>query len=306
MNYKHLHYFWMVAQEGSMTRAAERLGVTVQTVSSQIGQLEQDLGHALLAARGRGVELTDAGRIAWQHADDIFRLGLALQSAVQDSAHGGRVRLRVGITDGIPKLLAHRLLSAVLDLPGGVRLVCDEGEYDDLLSDLARHRLDVVLADRTAPAGGNLRLFSTPLGRYDMGMFGTPALAEAWSRDWPNGLQGAPMLLPGAQNLLRARLDQWLTANALRPEIVAEFEDTALLDTFARTGLGIFPAPLVLADDIARVLGAQLLGPVPGVHEQIHAISAERRIQHPGVARLYAAAQADAVRLAGSTDAATA
>lgn len=299
MNYKHLHYFWMVAQEGSMTRAAKCLGVTVQTVSSQVAQLEQDLGHALLVARGRGVELTEAGRVAWQHADDIFRLGLALQTAVRDSAHSGRVRLRVGITDGIPKLLAHRLLAAVLDLPGGVRLVCDEGEYDELLSDLARHRLDVVLADRSVATGGNLRLFSTSLARYDMGIFGTPALVERWGERWPQSLNGAPLLLPGAQNQLRTRLEQWLTAAGLRPDIVGEFEDMALMDTFARSGLGLFPAPLALADDIERVLGAQLLGAVPGVHEQIHAISTERRIQHPGVARLYAAAQAGGGRVAG-------
>ncbi len=289
LNYKHLHYFWVVAQEGSITRAAERLGLAVQTISGQLSLLERQLGKALFNSQGRGLVLSDAGRVALGYADQIFQLGDALVDAVQASGSESTLRLRTGISDGIPKLLAYRLLSSVTSMPVDVRLICDEGEFETLLGELALHRLDVVLTDRAAPVGGNLKVFSTRLGDFENGLFGTPDLLERYQADFPKSLDGAPLLLPTRHNALRGRIDRWLESAGIRPKIVGEFEDSALLNTFGRGGLGIFPAPLVLAEQIESQLNARVLGPMSGVSEQIYAISNERRIRHPAIEVLCAA-----------------
>ncbi|KXB31095.1 MULTISPECIES: LysR family transcriptional regulator [Dechloromonas] len=296
LNYKHLHYFWVVAQEGSITRAAERLGVAVQTISGQLSLLERQIGKALFNSQGRGLVLSEAGRLALGYADQIFQLGDALVEAVQQSDNETTLRLRAGISDGIPKLLAYRLLSKVTAMPADVRLICDEGEFETLLADLALHRLDVVLTDRPAPVGGNLKLFSTRLGDFATALYGTPELLERHGADFPNNLEGAPLLLPTRHNALRGRIDRWLESTQTRPKIVGEFEDSALLTTFGRGGLGLFPAPLALADQVAIQLNAQPLGGMAGVSEQIYAISNERRIRHPAIEVLCAASP----ELAGS------
>lgn len=283
LNYKHLHYFWVVAQEGSITRAAERLDVAVQTISGQLSLLERQLGKALFNSQGRGLVLSDAGRLALGYADQIFQLGDALVDALDSSDNESTLRLRAGITDGIPKLLAYRLLSSVTSMPIEVRLICEEGEFEPLLADLALHRLDVVLTDRGAPVGGNLKVFSTRLGDFETGLFGNAALIERYKENFPHSLHGAPLLLPTRHNALRGRIDRWLEQAAIRPKIVAEFEDSALLTTFGRGGLGIFPAPLALADQVAAQLDAVPLGAMAGVSEQIYAISNERRIRHPAI-----------------------
>ena len=295
LNYKHLHYFWVVAQEGSITRAAERLGVAVQTISGQLSLLERQLGKALFNSQGRGLVLSEAGRTALGFADQIFQLGDALVDAIQSSDNESTLRLRAGISDGIPKLLAYRLLSSVTSMPVDVRLICDEGEFETLLADLALHRLDVVLTDRAAPVGGNLKVFSTRLGDFENGLFAIPALVERYRPGFPQSLDGAPMLLPTRHNAIRGRIDRWLESSGVRPKIVAEFEDSALLNTFGRGGLGIFPAPLALADQIAAQLNAQTLGAMAGVSEQIYAISNERRIRHPAIEVLCAASPQGAI-----------
>ncbi len=295
LNYKHLHYFWVVAQEGSITRAAERLGVAVQTISGQLSLLERQLGKALFNSQGRGLVLSEAGRTALGFADQIFQLGDALVDAIQSSDNESTLRLRAGISDGIPKLLAYRLLSSVTSMPVDVRLICDEGEFETLLADLALHRLDVVLTDRAAPVGGNLKVFSTRLGDFENGLFAIPALVERYRPGFPQSLDGAPMLLPTRHNAIRGRIDRWLESTGVRPKIVGEFEDSALLNTFGRGGLGIFPAPLALADQIAAQLNAQTLGAMAGVSEQIYAISNERRIRHPAIEVLCAASPQGAI-----------
>lgn len=290
LNYKHLHYFWVVAQEGSITRAAERLGVAVQTISGQLSLLERQLGKALFNSQGRGLVISEAGRAALGYADQIFQLGEALVDAVQHSEGESTLRLRAGISDGIPKLLAYQLLSTVTAMPSDVRLICDEGEFETLLADLALHRLDVVLTDRSAPVGGNLKVFSSRLGDFDTGLFATADLAERYRTGFPLSLDGAPMLLPTRHNALRGRIDRWLENTGIRPKIVGEFEDSALLNTFGRGGLGIFPAPLALTEQVASQLDGRALGAMTGVSEQIYAISNERRIRHPAVEVLCAAA----------------
>lgn len=300
LNYRHLHYFWVTAQEGSFTRAAERLGVAVQTVSAQIGLLERSLGSALLAPQGRRLLPTEAGRIALDFANQIFHLGERLRQAVEDSSQDKPLRLAVGISDALPKLIAHRLLEPALALPGPLRLVCEEGDVDDLVANLARHRLDVVLTDRVA-AGGNLRVHSHPVGECEMALFGTPALAEMHGADFPDSLDGAPLLMPTRDNALRGRLDLWFAARGLRPRILGEFEDSALLMTFGRGGLGLFPAPALLAEEIATQYAAVPVGEIAEVREHFYAITAERRIGHPALEAILAQSPDRAIRPAISS-----
>lgn len=289
LNYKHLHYFWVVAKEGSVTRAADRLGVAVQTISGQIGLLEKSLGKALFAPLGRGLALTEAGRRALGFADQIFLLGEQMLETLQDSNVGGALRLAVGISDALPKLVAYRLLNVALRLPTPMRPVCYEGEFESLLADLALHKLDVVLTDRTVGPTPNLRVFSHSLGEWDIMIYGAPALAERYRNGFPASLDGAPMLLPTRNNALRGRLDQWLGARSIQPEIVGEFEDSALLMTFGRTGQGLFPAPAALAHDVAEQFNAASVGIIPEVKEHFYAISSERRIKHPAVEAILSA-----------------
>jgi LysR family transcriptional activator of nhaA len=298
LNFKHLHYFWSAAQEGSITRAAERLGVAVQTVSGQIAVLERSLGRALFVAQGRGLALTEAGRTALAYADRIFQLGDQLVDDLAQPDQGDRQRLVVGISDGLPKLVAHRLLAEIQAAPARLRLVCHEGEFEDLLADLAVHRLDVVLTDRPATGGGNLRLISRPLGELAVGFYAVPSLAERLRPDFPRSLAGAPVLLPTRHNRLRDQIDRWLEETGIRPDIIGEFEDSALLQTFGRSGLGLFPAPLELAEAVERELGAFPVGPLGGVCEQIFAIANARRIAHPAVEALCAVRLGSAPSLA--------
>ncbi len=300
LNYRHLYYFWVTAQEGSFTRAAERLGMAVQTISAQIGLLERSLGVALLVPQGRRLLPTEAGRIALDFAGQIFHLGERLRRAVEDSSLDKPLRLSVGISDALPKLIAYRLLEVVLTLPEPVRLVCEEGDFDDLVAELARHRLDVVLTDRAA-TGGHLRVHSHPVGECEMALFGTPALAEQHGAGFPDGLGDAPLLLPTRANALRGRLDHWFATRGLRPRIVGEFEDTALLMTFGRSGLGLFPAPALLAGEIATQYGAVPVGEMTEVREQFYAITAERRIRHPALEAMLAQSPDRAIRPATSS-----
>jgi LysR family transcriptional activator of nhaA len=288
-NYKHLHYFWVAAKEGSVTGAAARLGVAVQTISGQIGLLEKALGRSLFAPQGRGLVLTEAGRQVLGYADQIFLLGEQMVEDLLGGNSGGALRLVVGISDALPKLVAYRLLDVALRLPVAVRPVCHEGEFGSLLADLALHKLDVVLTDRPVGPASNLRVFGHSLGEWDIMIYGSRSLAERYRPGFPDSLNGAPMLLPTRNNALRGRLDQWFEAKSIRPEIVGEFEDSALLMTFGRTGHGLFPAPAALASDVAEQFNAESVGWMQGVQEHYYAISSERRIKHPAVEAILSA-----------------
>lgn len=282
MNFRHLYYFWVVAKEGSITRAAARLGLAIQTVSTQLTQLEQSIGKSLLMPQGRSLVLTEAGRLALGYADQIFLLGEQLQEALAE-ADSVRTRLTVGISDSLPKLTAFRLLEATMRLPNPVRLVCYEDQFDALLADLALHKLDVVLTDRAVRSGTTLRVFSHMLFESGTIVVGAPVLAHAYAEGFPASLNGAPFLLPTRNNALRGRIDEWFELHNVRPDVVGEFEDNALLNTFGRRGAGLFFAPAALAADLQEQFGALLVGQVPQVREQVYAISNERKIKHPAV-----------------------
>ncbi|MGV3741471.1 MAG: transcriptional activator NhaR [Burkholderiaceae bacterium] len=283
LNFRHLYYFWVVAKEGSVTRAAERLDVAVQTISAQLGLLEQALGKSLFAPQGRRLVLTEAGRIALGYADQIFLLGEQMQDALADSDVERTMRLTVGISDSLPKLISARLLEAALGLPERVKLVCYEDKFESLLGDLSVHKLDVVLTDRSVPPGATLRVFSHLLGESEITLFGVPSLAKKYRAGFPQSLNGAPLLLPTRNNAIRGRIDHWFEVHGIHPNVVGEFDDNALLNTFGRNGLGLFPAPSALTKDVEEQFGAVSVGEMSKVREQFYAISNERKIKHPAI-----------------------
>lgn len=290
LNYRHLYYFWVVAKEGGITRAAERIGLAVQTVSAQLTLLEQSLGKTLFSQQGRRLVLTEAGRVAMNYADQIFLLGEQMQEALSE-ADSGRTRLTVGISDSLPKLSAYRMLEAVTRMDKPVRLVCFEDQFEALLADLALHKLDVVLTDREVRPSSALKVFSHRLFDSEMVVVGAPALADRYREGFPGNLNGAPFLLPTRNNALRGKIDEWFVQHGVRPDVVGEFEDNALVNTFGRRGLGLFFAPAALAPEMAEQFGAVQVGAVPSVREQFYMISNDRKIQHPAVEAMLAAAQ---------------
>lgn len=295
LNYRHLYYFWVVAKEGGMARGAERLGMALQTVSAQVRALEQSLGHALFKPAGRGMVLTEAGKAAMGCADQIFLLGEQLQDAVRDAATGQGLRLVVGISDGLPKLVAHRLLQPALQDPR-VRLLCHEDEFERLLADLALHRMDAVLSDRPAPSNPNLRLYGHVLGEGALAWFAPAGLASKHARAFPACLADMPVLLPTGHSAVRPVIDRWFEQHGVRPHIAGEFEDSALLAAFGRAGMGAFPASRWSQQELLGDARLRLIGESPELVEQFHLITAERRIHHPLVQRLAESAQRDPVR----------
>ena len=284
-SYRHLYYFWVVAKEGGVSRAAHRLGMAVQTVSTQVRELERSLGYALLKPAGRGLVLTEAGLAALRQAEQIFQLGEQLPAAVRDAGSAPGVRLVVGISDGLPKLVVRRLLQPVLTEPN-LRLLCHEDNIDDLLADLALHRLDVVLADRAAPSNPNLKLYSHPLGSSSLAWYAPAAWHAAACAGFPQSLASVPVLLPTTHAAVRGRLDQWFERESIRPRIVGEFEDSALLKTFGASGMGVFPAPDMVHDDLVARYGVQRVGPCNGVEDHFFAIGTSKKVLHPLVRRL--------------------
>lgn len=288
LNYKHLYYFWVTAKEGGMSHAAARLGMAVQTISAQVRLLEQSLGHALFKPAGRGLALTDAGHAALQVAEQIFHLGEHLHAAVRDATSQTSVRLVVGISDGLAKLAVRELLAPALEEPR-LRLVCHEDDFDDLLADLALHRLDVVLSDRPAPANPNLKLYSHAMGSSPLGWYAPKEWLAQARKDFPRCLAEVPVLLPSAHASVRMRIDQWFEQQGVLPNVVGEFEDSALLATFGSSGMGVFPASERMREKLSSGYGLQWFAPCEGVQEHFYAIGTARKVQHPLVQKLLAA-----------------
>ena len=284
-NYKHLYYFWVVAKEGGISKAAQKLDMAVQTVSAQVRELEKDLGCELLKPAGRGLSLTDAGMAAMQQADQIFQLGEGLPNLVRDAATTPGVRLWVGISDGLPKLVVHRLLQPIINEPR-LRLLCMEGQFNDLLGNLALHKLDMVISDRSAPGNPNIKLYSHALGSSNIAWYGTAALLTKSSKPFPHNLSELPVLLPTAHTAMRDRLELWFEQHQIKPHVVGEFEDSALLKTFGASGMGVFPAAESVQEELMSHYAVQRMGSSTGVTEHFFAIGTEKKVQHPLVQRL--------------------
>lgn len=292
INYKHLHYFWVVAKRGGVTRASETLHITPQTISGQISLLEDSLGEPLFKKVGRNLELTEIGRVVLSYADEIFSLGGELEDAVHNMPTSRPITFRVGVADVVPKTISYRLLSPALELKESVRIVCRESSLDPLLADLALHKIDMVIADGPMPSGVKIRGFNHALGESGISFLGTPELVETLEGKFPENLNGAPMLLPSDINLVQARLLNWFDKHHIHPVIVGEFDDSALMKVFGQAGKGIFVAPTAIAPEICQQYGVASLGSTDEVTEEFFAISLERRITHPAVVAITEAARA--------------
>lgn len=293
INYHHLHYFWTVAREGSIAMACRQLHLTQPTISNQLRQLERQVGGKLFQKVGRGLKLTDLGQLTFRYANEIFTLGKELTSALEGRPSNQPMLLRVGVTDAMPKLVVYRLLRPALRLSQPVRLVCREGNTTELLQQLAGHELDIVLTDSPNTSQVSVRAFSHLLGQCGITLFGAPQLARRFRVKFPECLDQAPLLMPTAITALRRALDQWFDRQEIRPQIVAEFEDSALLKVFGQEGLGLFPAPSAISDEIQRQFKVKPVGTIEDVQERFFAISVERRLKHPAVVAISQAAKQD-------------
>jgi LysR family transcriptional regulator, transcriptional activator of nhaA len=292
MNFKHLYYFWRVAKAGGVGRAGEEIHVTPQTISGQIGLLEYDLGAPLFAKRGRSLELTDAGRIAFSYAQDIFTLGYELEESLRNYPAGARpVEFRVGVADAVSKTIAYRLIEPATRLPEPVRIVCREWKLDSLLAELAAHRLDLVIAGAPIPPSVSVRAYNHRLGKSGVSFFASAGLAKQCKGKFPSCLDGAPMLTFGPDAPVRARLERWCDANKLRPRVVGEFDDSALMNAFGQRGAGVFIGPVLLESEIETQYGVKSLGRTDEIVEEYFAISVERRVTHPCVVAITGAAR---------------
>jgi LysR family transcriptional activator of nhaA len=283
LNYHHLRYFWTVAKEGSLARAAEKLHVSQPAISEQIRELEGALGEKLFRRAGRNNQLTDAGQIVQSYAEEIFSLGRELMNTVKQRPGARTLRFTVGVTDSFPKLVTNEILKPVFSMPQAVHVVCREGKLEDLLPQLAAHRLDLVLADEPAPSSANFKVFSHALGESNVTLCAEAKLARKLKRGFPRSLNDAPALLPGQNTALRRSLETWFRSQEVKPDVVAEFDDLALMKVMAAEGRGFIAVPTVALREAVSRYHFRSLGQATGCRVPFHAITAERRINHPAV-----------------------
>lgn len=291
INFKHLHYFWMVAKQGSITKASEHLHITPQTISGQISLLEEQLGKALFSKVGRNLELTDTGHMVLSYADEIFSLGSELEQSVRIASSDRTQLLRVGIADSIPKSIAYRLLAPAMSLEDPIRLVCKENSLEDLLGELALHKLDMIIADGPIPPHLAVRGFNHFLGECGTSFMAAPNVIKQVEGDFPACLRGAPFLIPSDQSLIQIQLLQWLEKHHLHPKIMGEFDDRALMKTFGQAGAGVFIVPSAIAMEVAKQFQVEIIGSTEEIREQFFAIATEQRLSNPAIVAITDAAK---------------
>lgn len=283
LNYRQLHYFWVVAKTGSIVRACEQLNLTPQTISGQISLLEQTYGIELFQRVGRQLELTEAGRQTLPYAEQMFQLGGELEAMLRAQPNEQQILFRVGVADVVPKSIVYRLIAPTMELTEPLRITCREDKLERLLADLAIQRLDLVISDSPMPSHLDIKGYSQRLGECGISFFATKELAQRYGKDFPHGLHGAPLLIPGQETVVRSRLQRWFAEQQIQPRIVGEFDDSALMQAFGQSGSGIFIGPSVIADEVRRQYGVELIGQTDAVTESFYAISVERKVKHPGI-----------------------
>lgn len=293
LNYSHLQYFWTVAREGSVARAAEVLNLTPQTISGQLKLLDEAVGQPLFNRVGRRLVPSEMGRVVFEYAEEIFTTGAELANVVRGRQMGGPTSLAVGIVSSLPKLIAERIVAPAMMAEQAVRVRCQEASLEQLLSELAVHRLDIVLSDQPVPDGLNIKAYNHRLGESGMSFFALRSQARRYRSKFPDSLADAPMLLPSPNSALRRRLDDWFEAHEVYPRIVGEFDDSALLKAFGEAGVGIFAGPTVIAEEICRMYRMAVIGETDEIKERFYAISPERRLKHASVVMITDTARAD-------------
>lgn len=286
INYHHLLYFWSVVRAGSIQRASTELRISPSAISMQLRTLEQSLGEKLLARAGRGLVLTETGKTVFSYAEEIFTLGRELMDVVKNRPIGRPLKVDIGIVDVLPKMIAQWLIEPVFHLGRPVRIVCREATSDQLMARLATLELDVVLSDSPADPNLKVRAYSHLLGECSVSFAATPPLSALLGKSFPSCLHGAPMLLPTDNTRLRRNLEYWFESKGIRPKIVGEFEDSALLREFGQVGAGVFPVPSIFEKQLRLQQRVRVLGKAAVVRTQFYAISGERKIQHPAVAAM--------------------
>ena len=292
LNYHHLLYFWTVARLGGVARAGDELRLTQATVSAQLKSLEQALGEKLFRKSGRHLTLTETGKLVFRYADEIFSLGQEMMGTLKGRPEGRLARLTVGVADVMPKLVAYQLIEPALQLKDSYRIVCREGTNEELLPALAMHDIDLVLTDAPIEPAINVKAFHHVLGECDVLLFASAKLAAKYRHEFPRSLDGAPFLLPTRNTTSRRSLDQWFDHENIRPKIIAEFEDNALLMVFGQHGIGIFVAPSVIKNEVERKYNVKVIGQVGNVRERFFAVSLDRKLRHPAVVAISDAARA--------------
>lgn len=291
LNYKHLHYFWVVAKSGGVAKAGERLHVTPQSISTQMRQLESVIGAPLWRRAGRRLELTETGHLVLEHAERMFEVGEALKDALRGQRGGGTGLFRVGVTGSVVKVVAYRMLEPALAMHPAPRMLCREGRFNELLALLAVHELDLVLSDRPLPASMHVRGFNHLLLESGVTFLATSAVAKPRIGAFPHALDGAPMLLPGGDSAVRAQLVEWFDRLRIQPRVVADFDDTAVMKAFGQGGAGVFPMPTIVAAETAAQYRVVPVGRTDDVRYQLYAVSTERRLTHPAVVAIRDAAR---------------
>lgn len=283
LNYHHLRYFWMVAREGGLTKAAAKLHVSQPTISAQIQALEGVLGEKLFRRAGRYLVLTDTGQQVLGYADEIFSIGQDLLNSVKQQPTSRPLRVYLGVADALPKLVTYRIIEPIFHLPKPVQVSCWETKVSDMLVELSAYRLDLVLADEPASSGVATNVFNHFLGACGVTFCAAPQLAAKLRRGFPKSLNGAPALLPMSNSGLRRSLEKWFHATGVRPRLVGEIEDPAFVQTLALQGLGFMTVPTLVAKELVARFGLRRFGQTNECQQQYYAITAERKLTHPAV-----------------------
>ena len=291
LNFKHLRYFWVVAKQGSVIKASESLHVTPQTISGQINQLEADIGQALFTKAGRGLLLTNVGKLVLSYAEEIFALSGELEERLQHVEEDQPIVLRIGVADAVPKSIASRVLKPLLAMRERIRFVCKENSKDNLLAEMALHRLDMVLADGPIPANVGIRGFNHKLGACGISFMAANKIADQLHGDFPACLNNAPLLLPSDVSLVHVPLLQWLQDQQLSPRITGEFDDGALMKAFGHDGVGVFIVPTAIAADVSRQYEAIEIGRTSDVTESFYVIVNERNLSNPTITTVISGAR---------------
>ena len=293
LNYSHLQYFWVVAREGSIVKASEVLHLTPQTISGQLKLLDESVGQPLFNRAGRRLVLSEMGRLVFDYADDIFSLGAELANVVRGHRSGGPALLTVGVVSSMPKLIVERIIAPAMLGANPIRIRCHESSLEQLLGELAIHKLDLVLSDQPMPKGLSLRAYNHLLGESGLSFFARKGDSRRYRNRFPDCLADAPMLMPSNYSALRRDMDEWFEQKGLAPNIVGEFDDSALLKAFGEAGAGVFAAPTVIEAEICRMYRMSVVGRTKDVLEGYYAISPERRLKHESVVSITDIARAD-------------
>lgn len=293
INLKHLRYFWAVASHGSITKASQALHLTPQTISGQLRDLEESIGEKLFGREGRNLVLTETGRMVFSYADEMFQLGIELQDVLDGQTFGIKVTVKFGVAMIVPKLLAYRVLEPVLQMNESTNLICHEAPLVDLLADMSIHKLDAVLSDCPINPSLNIRAYNHPLGGSGITFFSVPEHAKKLKKNFPENLHDFPFLMPSKSSSLRMNLENWFDQHAIKPRVVAEFEDRALMKAFGERGTGVFTSPQTMEEDVLEKYGVRVIGRTDEIQENFYLISPERRIRNPAVTAITEAARAN-------------